>query len=118
MRAMSIAKMAPMGSSLPSRISSVVAGVTCSCSKVPASRSLTMATAVMSTARNERTKPKVPETMNGTPSRVGLNSAEVTTSGLPRGGRGPSVASVAPAAATMARSHASALPARTASAPS
>ena len=51
--------MAPSGSSLPSRISSEVAGVTWSWSKVPESRSLTMVTAVMSVVRNESTKPNV-----------------------------------------------------------
>ena len=69
------ANTAPSGSSLPSRISSDVAGVTCSCSNVPASRSLTIDTAVMSVVRNESTKPKVPATMNGVPSSVGLKSA-------------------------------------------
>src|SRR5439155_141121 len=79
----SSAKTAPSGRILPRKISSEVAGVTWSCSKVPASRSLTMDTAVMSVVRKESTKPKVPETMNRVPSSVGLKSARVTTSTPP-----------------------------------
>jgi hypothetical protein len=71
-RSTSNANTAPRGRILPRRISSDVAGVTWSWSNVPVSRSLTIDTAVRSVVRNESTKPKTPDTMNGTPLSVGL----------------------------------------------
>src|SRR6266705_2817824 len=81
----SSAKTAPSGRSFPSRISAEVAGVTWSWSKVPVRRSFTIETAVMIVVRKVSTKPKVPATMKGLPSRRGLKSARVTTSTPPAG---------------------------------
>ena len=70
---------APSGRILPSRISIDVAGVTWSCSKVPAKRSLTTDTAMISVVAKVSTKPNVPLTMYGVPSSDGLNSAVGST---------------------------------------
>ena len=80
MRTTSNANTAPSGRILPRKISSEVAGVTWSWSKVPVSRSFTIDTAVMSVVKKDSTKPKVPETMKRVPSSVGLKSARATTS--------------------------------------
>ena len=124
------AKTAPSGSSLPSRISSVLAGVSWSWSKVPAWRSFTIETAVSSVVRKESTKPNVPATMKGVPSKPGLKSARVTTATPPPGAGEPAptpasrraVTSLATSCAPVARAipakKASVLPASTASAPS
>src|SRR6184192_1911973 len=82
------ANTAPSGRSFPSRISPEVAGVTWSWSKVPVKRSFTIETAVMIVVRKVSTKPKVPATMKGLPSRRGLKSARVTTSTPPGGDAG------------------------------
>src|SRR2546426_903153 len=79
------ANTAPSGRSFPSRISPEVAGVTWSWSKVPVRRSFTIETAVMIVVRKVSTKPKVPDTMKGLPSRRGLKSARVATSTPPGG---------------------------------
>jgi hypothetical protein len=79
------------------------------------SRSFTIETAVMSVVRNESTKPNVPATMNGLPSRRGLKSARVTTSTPPGGAVGTTSAALV---RTRLFRNASALPARTASPPS
>src|SRR5881296_2823333 len=86
----SSAKTAPSGRSFPSRISAEVAGVTWSWSKVPVRRSFTIETAVMIVVRKESTKPKVPATMKGLPSRRGLKSARdgLDPAGRRRGGGG------------------------------
>src|SRR5213596_2499549 len=106
----SSAKTAPSGRSFPSRISAEVAGVTWSWSKVPVRRSFTIETAVMIVVRKESTKPKVPATMKGLPSRRGLKSARVTTS-TPPGGAAVGGARLAPLRARRLRMNASALPA-------
>ena len=99
-----------------------MAGVTWSCSKVPVRRSFTIETAVMSVVRNVSTKPKVPATMNGVPSSVGLKSARVTTVDARAAPSAPAAPSAAAARASLAAirpaGSASALPASTVSAPS
>ena len=74
----------------------------------------------MRVVRNESTKPKVPDTMNGTPSRVGLKRVRVTTP-TPALFDPPArclSASDAPVEVISARRKASALPASGASPPS
>jgi hypothetical protein len=92
---------------------------------VPASRSFTTDTAVISVVRNVSTNPNVPATMNAVPSSVGLKRARVTVrtpraGAVPGGGneRGAAAVRARPVAVTSVEKNASAFPATTVSPPS